>query len=705
MTIKNIWFPIKANSKIPDMKGWQKLTERVPLENHKGNVGFLTGKNSGITVVDIDAKDGGMEEWERLIAEHGDPSTTYQTTPSGGRHYFFQYEPTINQATKFNGVGIDTRNDGGMVLIQPSKIDGNRYVLYGDIKDAKEMPLWLKEWLMLDPKGHKKEEKEVPVDPFFLAEQVPRDKLSKYLACIDPDAGYEAWFSVLCAAMNIWGDDACNTVKDWSAKGSKYDGDRAFYRKWETLEKRDDGIGEATLCMLAKNGYPQLYKELFETVEFIDDDDDDPIDLRMCRDYRSLKSRFDRGVFKIEKPCMFYVKKTNGTVEIMSVKGLKDSFMDVIYTETDKKGNQIERSFVDRWLRDGTKRMYEYEEFDPSRTAGSHVFNTFEGFVAEEYEQTGDIAAIIDHFKLLFKDDYEYVLKWFANIIQNPTKKSCVSLILHSGTEGAGKTCLLNWLGRKVIGDTYYKITADPVNDLFGKFSTGVHNKLLFVLEEASGKDIRPNMDKLKDLITSFKARCEIKGMTAYDIKNHASFVVLTNNDNPVAIGYTDRRFCGFNCDNERAQDPTYFAPLIRAMEDDKVAGTFYYYLKSLDLSGMNFQQMRPMTEYYKEMQRINIPNWAKFLSWKVQNNEDDITSTGQELYLMYKNYCSYGGYEPLSSTMFSLKIKKYTMEEDAAEEKPIVKKRNKTGMKYKIRLDMLGEALKKDNLFDEDAM
>jgi len=151
-----VYIPIRRNGKTPRISRWQthKTTPELSSWYWQGNRAIVAGKRSNITVVDIDVKDGGLTAWQELIAEHGEPSTVKQLTPSGGLHYIFQYTP-ISTTTKVGGVGIDIRNDRSYFLTAPSKIDGKPYVMVGE--DVEEMPAWLFEWLNDAPKqgGHK----------------------------------------------------------------------------------------------------------------------------------------------------------------------------------------------------------------------------------------------------------------------------------------------------------------------------------------------------------------------------------------------------------------------------------------------------------------------------------------------------------------------------------------------------------------------
>jgi hypothetical protein len=105
--------------------------------------------------VDVDPKSGGDANLCSLIEAHGDGwlDTFTQETGSRGSHFLFTYPPEIelrNSAGKL-AVGIDTRAEGGYIVLAPSiHASGRRYAIAnaGEIKPA---PSWLIEELIRKP--------------------------------------------------------------------------------------------------------------------------------------------------------------------------------------------------------------------------------------------------------------------------------------------------------------------------------------------------------------------------------------------------------------------------------------------------------------------------------------------------------------------------------------------------------------------------
>jgi len=104
------------------------------------NVAIATGSKSGLYVIDIDAPSSEM--MPRL------PETLIARTRSGGWHYFFRIPegvrlPNTGKANP-NALGkyIDTRGDGGYVLVWPSIVDGKGYEWINDV-DPAPLPGWI----------------------------------------------------------------------------------------------------------------------------------------------------------------------------------------------------------------------------------------------------------------------------------------------------------------------------------------------------------------------------------------------------------------------------------------------------------------------------------------------------------------------------------------------------------------------------------
>lgn len=142
-------FPLHPNTKRPIFAdGYRAAAISVAMVHQwwtqfpDANIGMPTG---GYLVLDVDTKNGndGYHRLRDLEAIHSPlPATRRQLTPSGGMHLIFtangKYVPSrINCPA----VGLDTRGNGGYIVLAPSVIDGVEYKMSDD--PIADMPEWL----------------------------------------------------------------------------------------------------------------------------------------------------------------------------------------------------------------------------------------------------------------------------------------------------------------------------------------------------------------------------------------------------------------------------------------------------------------------------------------------------------------------------------------------------------------------------------
>ena len=106
-----IKFTKEATTDIPTIKAWWK---RWP----SALIAIPTGKINGITVLDIDKKNGvdGFQTLRQLGIDIDAISGLHLKTPSGGRHIYFEYSSSEKNSAGKLGPGLDVRNDGGYVI-------------------------------------------------------------------------------------------------------------------------------------------------------------------------------------------------------------------------------------------------------------------------------------------------------------------------------------------------------------------------------------------------------------------------------------------------------------------------------------------------------------------------------------------------------------------------------------------------------------
>jgi hypothetical protein len=391
-------------------------------------------------------------------------------------------------------------------------------------------------------------------------------------------------------------------------------------------------------------------------------------EVRVINPYGLVKSKFEETHFKLMHPITF-VQNTNDLSDDLIIRNRKGLFeaYENIYFETINEENVIKREeFIKHWLKDTTIRTFDKLDFLPHHPEkpfeNTKIYNLFDGFKVKKTEQEGDLANILQHIKNIVGTDkqdecYDYILNWLACCIQNPAK--LLTALVFVSVEGTGKSLFFKWFGEEILGAKYFKQTSDS-NCFFERFANGLKNKILVNWEEAEGKVGFGNSEKLKDLITNNTFSYEQKGKDTIDISNSAKWIINSNNDVPIKVGLTDRRFVLFRCDDKQKGNQKYFDKLMEDMKNPNICSSFYKLLLNRDISKWNHEQDRPITDVYKETQSYNISSFDEWMQYFVGNmikQEDFMSST--ELFQYYTKYCDITKRTPVSHTKFGINCKK----------------------------------------------
>ena len=130
-----------------DPRSISEWGRRFPAANVCGR----TGAVSGIDVLDIDPRTGGLESLKRLLDRYGPlPRGPWSRTGSGGGHLFFRATGVTKSRSSALGPefpGLDVKGEGGYVVLPPSNHVEGSYVWHvgPDEADLPEWPSWLLE--------------------------------------------------------------------------------------------------------------------------------------------------------------------------------------------------------------------------------------------------------------------------------------------------------------------------------------------------------------------------------------------------------------------------------------------------------------------------------------------------------------------------------------------------------------------------------
>ena len=147
----------------------------------------------------------------------------------------------------------------------------------------------------------------------------------------------------------------------------------------------------------------------------------------------------------------------------------------------------------------------------------------------------------------LLRDDVErieYFINWLAAALV--TLRKIGTAIVFKGIQGTGKGLLYEQIIQPIIGEKYTYTFSN--SDLKSQFNKNLQNKLFVVGNEIKGDFREGNhiYETLKMWITDKDLRIEAKGKDAFQIQNYFNVMIFSNNETPLQIQASDRRYSVF---------------------------------------------------------------------------------------------------------------------------------------------------------------
>ena len=296
------------------------------------------------------------------------------------------------------------------------------------------------------------------------------------------------------------------------------------------------------------------------------------------------------------------------------------------YWGLDKNGKEKEYSFLTKWFKYHNEYYATYDYYPNPKLCPKNVINAWSDFPIKDYspDTTDNITEpIYFHIKTLVGEECgEYLLNWFAHIVQHPERKTEVCPILY-GKQRIGKSIISENILDKIIGQDKIRITADA-NKIFGSWDN-TDGALLVVLNEATGRDNFNIKEVLKDAIT---CKCGIKVKKHQDgavRQDYTNYIFTTNNMNCVKLDEDDKRFAPMVCSDVLYGNYEHFTKIYSLMEDCNVMRKFYDELMERDLTDVNLCRDRPETSIMNTMKELNKCVVLDFIDyWRQEVSEHD---------------------------------------------------------------------------------
>jgi len=601
-----------------------------------------TGEGSGVMAIDLD--DPSLPHNQRLMALCEAAGGIKQTTRKGV-HYLFRNDDRLRTTTN-EKLKLDIRNANALLYVEPShyEVDGRTqfYKVQNLPTNANAIPVCPDEVVdyiqtLFRPTLTSEQKKTIRdttkrensgMDKLRVEVSRSEEDLRTLLQSISVDhcENYADWIKVGLAlhheglGWELW--------DEFSRRSPKYREGEPYY-VWQTFANRptDEPISLRTLYWWLKAENESVFRTLINKDE--------------NEEYLRMKEEFERNTFVVGARILRV--QENGRHAILTNGDAMVMFANQMFRKWED-GKMVKQNFYYWWLRDATRRQYERMDFiPPPMECPPTVYNLYDGFKAEtlppvpDEEVLGLIQPILDHVAYLTSGDTDYYLKWFANLIQTPSRKSETALVLRDESQllkeggGTGKNMWLEWFAEFILGEKYYGQVSNN-NELFNPFNEHLEHKLLVFVEEAQAKANGKEIDQLKAMVTRKTQTINRKGVPKYEQMDFTRYVFASNNTNPISsqgASPSDRRFAYYDVDRSMRGNTDYFARLSKAMRDPQVQRAFYQYLKTLPTyeTPIQFQNARPVTSAFLDIRRMNAD---PILRWVIHRVEGDRPIVGE---------------------------------------------------------------------------
>ena len=304
------------------------------------------------------------------------------------------------------------------------------------------------------------------------------------------------------------------------------------------------------------------------------------------------------------------------------------------------------RGLVDWWL-DQTERRKMVPQskvvFDPTGECQAPEYVNLFDQLPLEPDPSKTCEKIVAHlFNLCQENDalFHWVCCWLALPLQRLGTKMRTALVLHGRMEGTGKSLMMDIM-RKIYGRYARSITQLQLQSEF----TGWMSSMLFCVAEevVSAADRKHHKGLLQNMVTNPVVQINEKNMPVREERSFANFAFLSNDQIPMLLNPTDRRYTVINV--ETVHPPEYFEAIRREMEAGGVEA-FYAWLLAYDVGDFN-----EFTRPYENRDRLHLitlgmnPDQRFFEFWRTGLAEVPFTHcTAKDLYSAFKAWCKCNG-------------------------------------------------------------
>lgn len=350
------------------------------------------------------------------------------------------------------------------------------------------------------------------------------------------------------------------------------------------------------------------------------------------------------------------IPKVSYTSEMIAKQILKKVIIGKLFRDDKMKPYSLWDLFIDNQIQFTVKALKFYSEDE-------QVFSYFRGYDYKQLDEVKEelIKPFLNHIHDVIanknEDVYKYILVWIASVLQKPNFKTGVALVI-LGNQGTGKNVFTNVICKLMARYANENVTS--IESVVGKFNAILENKKLLVLNELQSIDCNKylNSDALKSVITDKKININQKNEPERLCENVANFMMVSNNNIPIKIESTDRRYMVTKTSDEKRGDFDYFDNLCDSFTPEFYENLFTFFMM-LDVKNYNLRKI-PNTDAKETIKEASLSSYHLFAR---EHYEEIANITGPDLFNLYCEFVDKNKFKSCSNRTFISNIKQFTGE------------------------------------------
>ena len=205
-------------------------------------------------------------------------------------------------------------------------------------------------------------------------------------------------------------------------------------------------------------------------------------------------------------------------------------------------------------------------------------------------------------------DLFTYLTRFLAHMVQKPSEKPGVMLILLGG-QGIGKGTFFNLIQKIWDGST---LLVSDVEHVIGGFNGALERNFVVCMDEAIFSGQKKAIERLKSFVTEPMIQIEKKYVPRQEIRSLHRFIASSNQKHFGNVDLDDRRFLFFRVSEKYKEDTAYWNNLYDALNDKKNLEAVFYKLKNMDLSNFNVRK-KPITKELFSQKLKSLSGFARY--------------------------------------------------------------------------------------------